>query len=139
MKISTRGTYALEVMVDLAMHSDTENMESIRSIAERRKLSEKYLERIVGMLKRAGLVFSSRGAYGGYCLAKPPAEIYVMDILTAVEGDLAPVECLTNSVECGVDCETCPTRDTWNYMWKLIKDVAKNTNIEHILHLAVDK
>ena len=70
MKISTKGRYALEIAADLAMHSDHEHRESLRNIARRRDLSEKYLERIVKMLCSAGIVSSARGVRGGYCLAK---------------------------------------------------------------------
>ena len=66
MKISTKGTYALEIIVDLAMHSEPDRLASLKDIAQRRQLSEKYLERIAGMLKKAGLISSTRGAYGGY-------------------------------------------------------------------------
>lgn len=136
MKISTKGIYALEIAVDLAIHSDAEHLESIKNIAGRRNLSEKYLERIISMLKKVNLVSSTRGARGGYCLAKPADEIMVYDILTAVEGNLAPVECLIKSTDCGIDCEKCPTRRVWNQMWELIKDAAKETRLEDLLNKA---
>ena len=72
MKISTKGIYALEMVVDLAIYADDGNRASIRSVAVRRKLSEKYLEQIITMLKRADYVKSLRGAQGGYRLAKAP-------------------------------------------------------------------
>lgn len=139
MKISTKGIYALEVAVDLAIYADDENRVSIRSVAERRKLSEKYLERIVSMLKRAGIVKSTRGAYGGYCLAREPKDITVLDVLMAAEGDLAPVQCLTKDTDCGIDCDTCATRSTWNHIWELLKDAIKDTSIEQIRKLAESK
>lgn len=139
MKISTKGIYALEVAVDLALYASEENLASIKSVAGRRNLSEKYLERIVSLLKKDGIVKSTRGAYGGYCLAKEAKDISVLDVLTAAEGDLAPVECLTKSTDCGIDCETCATRSTWNHMWEILKDSVKNTSIEEIKKLAIDK
>lgn len=139
MKISTKGVYALEVLVDLALYGENGKLESIKNIAARRDLSEKYLERIIGMLKKAGLVKSIRGAYGGYYLAKPAREISVLEALTAVEGDLAPVDCLTKSTECGIECDICPTRATWNQMWELLKDSIKDTTIEDIKQLSLDK
>lgn len=138
MRISTKGIYALEVMADLAIHSGEEKKESLRNIADRRKLSEKYLERIVVMLKKAGLVVSTRGAYGGYCLGRPAAEITVLDVLEAAEGSLAPVECLVKPMDCGIDCETCPTKGTWNRVWNRIKDAIKDTTMEDIVKLAID-
>lgn len=139
MKISTKGIYALEVAVDLAIHADNENRVSIRSVAERRKLSEKYLERIVSMLKKANLVKSTRGAYGGYCLARDPKDITVLDVLMAAEGDLAPVQCLTKDTDCGIDCDGCATRNTWNHIWELMKSVAGDTSIAQIKDLAERK
>lgn len=138
MKISTKGIYALEVMADLAIHSSEEKKESLRNIAARRRLSEKYLERIVRMLKKEGLVESARGACGGYRLGKPMTEITVLEVLEAVEGSLAPVECLVKSMDCGIDCETCPTKGTWNQVWNRIKDAIKDTTMEDIVKLAID-
>lgn len=139
MRISTKGIYALEVVVDLAFYSSEDKKESIRSIAYRRNLSEKYLERIVGMLRKAGVLKSTRGAQGGYCLAKQPEDITVLEILQASEGTLAPVECLVGAQNCKIDCETCPTRGLWHHMWGLIKDSVKDTTIAEILELVVDK
>lgn len=139
MRISTKGIYALEVAVDLAFYSSEEKKESIRSIASRRNLSEKYLERIVGMLKKDGIVKSTRGALGGYCLARPAEDITVLEILQAAEGTLAPVDCLVRSPNCKIDCETCATRGIWNHMWELLKDSIKETTIADILKLVVDK
>ena len=92
MKMSTRGQYALEIAVDLALHLMPDRLESLNDIAKRRNLSEKYLERIMKLLKEAGLVKSVRGAYGGYCLTKEPweqildtaAEVTVADIAEIV-------------------------------------------------------
>lgn len=139
MKISTKGIYALEVAVDLSIYASREKLESIKNIAARRKLSEKYLDRIVGLLKKEGLVESIRGAYGGYYLAREPKDISVLDVLTAAEGDLAPVECLSKETDCGIDCDTCPTRNTWNHMWDLLRDSIKETTIEDIKKLVLDK
>ena len=139
MKISTKGIYALEVAVDLAIYADEENRVSIRSVAERRNLSEKYLERIVSMLKKAGVVKSTRGAYGGYCLARDPKDITVLDVLMAAEGDLAPVQCLTKDTDCGIDCDGCATRSTWNHIWDLLKTAIKDTSIAQIKEMAESK
>lgn len=133
MKISTKGIYALEIAVDLAMNSSDEQLESIRNIAKRRNLSDKYLERIIGMLRSANIVTSMRGAKGGYRLSRDPEQITVYDILTAVEGDLAPVECLVKSTDCGIDCNKCPTRGVWDKMWRLIKDSVKDTSLKELI------
>lgn len=133
MKISTKGIYALEMIGDLALHSRRDKLESLKNIAGRRGLSEKYLERIVKPLKDAGLVESVRGTCGGYCLGHAPEEITVKDVLNAVEGELAPVECLTGETNCGIDCDRCPTRDTWGRMWEQILDVVKEVSVGDIV------
>ena len=133
MKLSTKGRYALEIIADLAMHSDAEHLESLKNVAERRKLSEKYLERIIKALKEAGLVVSVRGAHGGYHLGKEPKDITATMVLNAVEGELAPVECLTKDTDCGIDCDSCPTRDTWGAIWKEMLAVTDSVTIEDIV------
>ena len=90
MKISTKGTYAVQVMLDLALHNTGENI-NVKKIAERQDISEKYLEQIVAVLNKAGFVKSIRGAQGGYRLTKSPSEYTVGDILRVTEGSLEPV------------------------------------------------
>ena len=90
MKISTKGTYAIQVMLDLAVHNTGENI-NVKKIAERQDISEKYLEQIIAVLNKAGFVRSIRGAQGGYRLAKNPALYTVGDILRVTEGPLEPV------------------------------------------------
>ena len=90
MKISTKGTYAVQVMLDLAMHNTGENI-NVKKIAERQDISEKYLEQIIAVLNKAGFVKSIRGAQGGYRLTKSPSEYTVGDILRVTEGSLEPV------------------------------------------------
>lgn len=133
MKMSTKGKYALEIVIDLAMHSDGEHLESLKNIAERRKLSEKYLERIIKGLKETGVVRSVRGAFGGYCLEKDPKDISVLEVLTAVEGELAPVQCLIQETDCGIDCTICPTRYTWETMWNIIRDTVRDRSVADIM------
>lgn len=133
MKITTKGRYALEIISDLALYSDDKKLESLKHIANRRGLSEKYLERIVKALKNAGLVESVRGVHGGYRLKKPAGKISVREVLTAVEGELAPVECLTKETDCGIECNMCPTRRTWERLWKEILETVEKISIEDVL------
>ena len=91
MKLSTKGRYGLRALIDLARYSELEPV-SISCIAERQNLSERYLEQLMSLLKKAGLVQSIRGAGGGYVLAKDAGEISVGDVLRALEGSLEPVE-----------------------------------------------
>ena len=136
MKISTKGQYALEIVIDLAMYSDEEHLESLKHISERRKLSEKYLERIIKSLKKVNIVKSVRGAYGGYCLEKEPEDITVLEVLEASEGELAPVACLTAKSECSTGCEVCPTKGTWGMMWEKILEAAESVTIGEIADYA---
>lgn len=132
MKISTKGRYAIEAMVDLAMHSN-DRVESIKNIAERRNLSEKYLEQIVGALRRAGLISSTRGAAGGYSLNKCPEDITVLEILEATERNLVPLDCLHKTSDCGINCDKCATRQMWNNMWLNIKHVLEGVTLADIM------
>lgn len=110
MMISTRGRYALRVLVDLAEHQEG-GCVTLREIAERQAISEKYLESIVKDLVRGGILAGLRGKGGGYRLGKEPEEIGVLDVLLLTEGTLSPVACLqTGSQPCprAADCRTLP-------------------------------
>lgn len=133
MRISTKGIYALEIITDLAMHSGEESLESLKNIAGRRGLSEKYLERIVKGMKENKLVTSVRGARGGYCLARDASQISVKEVLMAAEGELAPVACLTKETDCGIDCESCPTRGVWGEIWEGILMTADSVSVQDII------
>ena len=98
MKISTKGRYGLRALIDLAQYSEIEPV-SISSIATRQAISEGYLEQLMSMLKKAGLIKSIRGAGGGYVLARDMSEISVGDVLRVLEGSLQPVECAAFSQE----------------------------------------
>ena len=93
MKISTKGRYAVRVMLDLALN-DTGEYVKVREIAKRQEISEKYLEQIIAVLNKAGYVRSTRGAQGGYKIAKDPSQYTVGMILRLTEGSLCPVACL---------------------------------------------
>lgn len=118
MKLSTKGRYGLRAMVDLAIHGEQDEYVSISSIAERQCISDNYLEQLVAKLKKAGLVNSTRGAMGGYSLARPIEEISVGDILRALEGDLNPVDCGAITGDSCSIAEGCVSK----YVWKRIHD-----------------
>ena len=113
MKFSTKERYGLRALIDLAVHSDDAEPVSISSIAGRQDISEAYLEQLMAKLKRAGLVVSSRGAQGGYKLAKPAEEISVGDVLRAVEGNLDAVSCPGLSTEGCEGSEVCVSKYVW--------------------------
>ena len=110
MLVSTKGRYAMQIMIDLAQHNDGEFI-VLMDIANRQNISEKYLESIVASLSREGLLVAQRGRGGGYRLAKAPGEYTAGEIIRATEGPLAPVACLkTEDNECpnAADCLTLP-------------------------------
>ena len=94
MKISTKGRYALRLMLDLAVNQKADEPVQIKEIASRQGISNKYLEQIISVLNKAGYVRSIRGPQGGYLLAKNPQEYTVGMILRLTEGSMAPVSCL---------------------------------------------
>lgn len=135
MKISTKGRYGLRALIDLAQYSEIEPV-SISSISARQGISERYLEQLMALLKKAGLVKSIRGAGGGYVLAKATSEISVGDVLRALEGSLEPVECPAFHEE--VSCEAaggCVTK----YVWKKINESINQTVDEMKLEKLVEE
>lgn len=130
MKISTKGRYAVRVMLDLAMNNTGECIK-VKEIASRQSLSEKYLEQIIAILNKAGYVKSVRGAQGGYRLAKDPKEYTVGMILRLTEGSLAPVACL-DAGECE-RCDTCETLEVWNELYQAVNQVVDNVTIADLV------
>ncbi|HHW44532.1 Rrf2 family transcriptional regulator [Desulfofundulus thermobenzoicus] len=113
MRLSTRGHYGLKAMFDLAQHYGVAPV-SLKSVAQRQNLSEHYLEQLMAMLRKAGLVRSVRGAQGGYILARDPEKIMVGEVIRILEGPIAPVECVNevDPKECDqADC--CISRTVW--------------------------
>lgn len=132
MKISTKGRYALRLMLDVAMN-EGEMPVRIKEIAVRQDVSDKYLEQIVSALNKAGFVKSIRGPQGGYRLSKRPEEYTVGSILRITEGSLAPVNCLEYEVN---DCprqESCATLELWKRLDNAIKSVVDNITLEDLI------
>ena len=126
MNITSKGRYALRVMLDLAQHRQ-EGYISLKTIAERQGYSMKYLEMIVGSLKRAGLVASIRGKEGGYQLVRDPEDYTIGEILRCIEDNLAPVSCIQAGDICcehAGECMTVP-------MWKELDDIT-NTYLDGV-------
>ena len=119
--ISTRGRYALRVMIDLAEHSNGGYI-PMKDVAARQEISLKYLERILPVLAKNNLIEGIQGKGGGYRLTRPPEAYPVGEILRLTEGDLAPVACLENgSTPCGRSIE-CRTIEMWSRLNQLIND-----------------
>ena len=131
MKISTKGRFALRLMVDLTEHGDDAYV-SLKDIALRQDISVKYLEQIVSVLAKGGLLLSNRGPKGGYRLAKPANKYVVGEILRAAEGDLAPVFCLTHDNVCD-RASVCPTRDFWQGLYNTMNDYVDSVTLDQLV------
>lgn len=131
MRISTKGRYALRVMIDLALN-DSRKYISIKEISQRQEISNKYLEQIVSLLNKAGYLETARGNMGGYRLSKKPKEYKVGDILRATEGDLAPIYCLTEDGECNRQ-KNCKTYSFWKGLDDVINDYIYSKTLEDLI------
>ena len=131
MKISTRGRYALNIMIDLALH-DNGSFISLKDIANRQGISNKYLEQIIAMLNKEGYLKTARGNNGGYKLAKKPEEYSIGDILRATEGDLAPIYCLTEEGECERK-EECITFSFWKGLDEVINEYVDSKTLADLI------
>ena len=133
MKLSTKGRYGLRALIDLAIYCETEPV-SISSIAMRQGISERYLEQLMSMMKKAGLIKSIRGASGGYTLAKDASEISVGDVLRALEGDLEPVSCGALNEE-GCDASgSCVTKYVWQKINESIQRTVDEMKLDDLMH-----
>ena len=133
-KISTRGRYALRLMLDLALH-DTGEYISLRDISARQEISVKYLEQIVTVLGRAGLVRSVRGPQGGYRLSKAPADYTAGEILRTIEGSLAPVACLDDSPNAFARAGECATLVLWERLSRAINETVDGMTLADLAEI----
>ena len=132
MLISTKGRYALRIMIDLAEHQ-TDAFISLRGIAQRQEISEKYLESIIRMLVKARVVESLRGKGGGYRLKKDPDQYTVGSILRLTEESLAPVSCLEANAESCPRAGSCRTLALWQGLDKVIQDYLESVTIADLM------
>ncbi len=128
MRISTRGRYALRMMLDLALHNSGEYI-TLKDISARQEVSVKYLEQIVSVLSKAGMLKSVRGPSGGYKLTKSPEQYTVGDILRVTEGSLAPVACLDSPQNDCPRAETCATLGFWQELYDAVRGVVDKTTL----------
>ena len=131
MRISTKGRYALRLMLDLAVN-DTGEYLSLKSIAARQEISDKYLEQIISLLSRGGFVRSIRGAQGGYRLAKSAGEVTVGMILRLTEGSLSPVPCLDEEPNACGRSDICVTREVWQQLADAINGVVDHITLDDL-------
>ena len=132
MKISTKGRYALRMMLDLAQHQQ-EGFITLKSIAERQNVSKKYLEQIVPLLNNARMLKTNRGYQGGYILAKSPEQYTVGEILRITEGSLTPVACLDDTPNLCERSGECPTLNIWQGLNKVIMDYLDGITLQDVL------
>lgn len=128
MKISTKGRYALRVMIELARQGSDQPI-ALRTVAERQNITLKYLENITTMLLREGLVTSVRGKSGGYLLSRPAARYTVYEILCATEGELEPVSCLASGAQACPLENRCPTLPVWKGLSKVVREYLESISL----------
>lgn len=131
MKMSTKGRYGIRVMMDITLHS-SQGAVTLRNIARRQDISEKYLWQIVNPLKVAGLIKSIRGACGGYAIAKDPQKITVNEIITALEGAISLVNCVDNPGLCKRNF-FCVARDMWRELGEKLEDFMKGITLQDLM------
>ena len=138
MKISTKGRYALRLMIDLAEHNNGKYI-ALKDISARQKISLKYLEQIVIQLSKAGFLESARGSQGGYRLAKKPSKYTAGDILRVTEGSLAPVVCLETKTNKCVSYDKCSTVDFWQGLYNSIQNYVDSVTLEDLVSKHIGK
>ena len=132
MRLSTRARYGTRLMLELALNYDSGTI-FLKDIAKKEEISEKYLSHLIIPLKASGLIYSSRGAHGGYMLAKPPSQIKLEEIVNVLEGDMSFVECVKNPSICS-RVSKCTTRDVWEQLDKKVSDVLNSVTLEDLVN-----
>ena len=137
MKISTKGRYALRMMIDLTQNQG-DGYVSLKDIANRQEISKKYLEQIVAILNKPDILRTNRGYQGGYRLAKNANEYTVGDILRLTEGGIAPVSCLENSPIMCDRADECVTLPVWKGLYKVISEYVDSITLQDIVDKNAD-
>jgi Rrf2 family protein len=132
MKLSTMGRYGLRILMDIALHQK-EGCVTLQAISERQELSQKYLWHVITPMKNAGIIHVTRGAGGGYLLAREPKHISLLDILTAVEGKLCLVPCVHSATSCK-RAKKCMAKQAWETVNDAICKTLKAMTLESIMH-----
>lgn len=131
MMISTKGRYALRVMIDIAVYSNG-NYISLKDVSARQEISVKYLEQVISLLNKAGFLHSLRGNNGGYKLAKEPSSYTAGDILRAAEGSLAPIACLQDEQNRCSRRDQCTTLSFWEQYYRVITDYVDGVTLQDL-------
>jgi len=133
LKISTKGRYALRMLLDLAEHRN-DRFIALKEIAERQNISKQYLEQIITIINNSMILRTNRGKHGGYMLAKEPSEITVGQILRITEGNLSSISCLEGEVNQCDKVDTCKTLYIWKELNKVIADYLDSVTLQDILN-----
>lgn len=136
MKISTKGRYALRMILDMAQHQTEDNAVALKDIAERQHVSKKYLEQIALALSRADILQGTRGHQGGYRLMAEPDQLNVYDVLNIVEGSMHPVACLDQERNACAHCGECRTLPVWEGLDRVIRDYLSSMSIQDVLNMS---
>ena len=131
MKLSTKGRYGVRLMLDIALHC-AEGPVPLRAISKRQDITEKYLWHLINPLKSAGLIEATRGAHGGYVVAKPLSDISIKEIVRALEGPLSLVKCVEKPASCK-KAQSCVARDVWKEVADKISDTLDSITLKDIV------
>ena len=130
MKFSTRVRYGMRAMLDLAVNGEGK-LVLLKDIAARQEISKRYLEHMMTQLRNGGLVVAERGASGGYRLSRDPSQIKLDEVFEALEGKLAPVECVQDPSTCG-RADDCVVRELWCEVTGAMRGVLENKTLEDL-------
>ncbi|MBQ9325548.1 MAG: Rrf2 family transcriptional regulator [Clostridia bacterium] len=135
MKISTRGRYAIRILLDIAMHQSSGYV-AMKDIAQRQQISKKYGDQIGMQLSQAGLLSASRGRQGGYALNQEPKDITVYQVLRLMEGSLTPVQCLDTTPNRCERCKYCATLPLWTGLNQVMETYLRGVTLQSLLDSA---
>ena len=135
MKISTRGRYAVRILLDIAQHQD-KGFVSMKDVARRQQISKKYSDQIGMQLSQAGLLLAARGRQGGYKLIPEARDVTVLRVLNIMEGSLAPVQCLETGGNDCARCGFCTTLSLWTGLDRMMKDYLSRFTLQSLIDQA---
>ena len=137
MKLSTKGRYGVRLMLDLALHQG-DGPVTMKDIAARQEISEKYLSNLIPLLKNAGFVRSVRGSQGGYTLARPPRDINLKEVLFVLEGSMCLVDCVEKPEFCRRS-QQCLMRDVWTEVTGKMREALGSFTLQAIMEMQMLK
>lgn len=137
MKLSTKGRYGTRALLDVAIHQGDSPVQ-LKDVAERQQISLSYLEHLIAPLVAAGILKSTRGARGGVTLGRLPQDIALIDVVLALEGSVAPVECVDDPAKCS-RADGCVTRDLWIETKRAMESVLESTTLADLVQRQSDK